>query len=83
MIKQLLDKTLNGTASLGAQLASDAGLLEAGLVNQGGQGQHPGRRSESQQEPERVGQGAALFPERVNRDDYLRIGASRVRNQQA
>ncbi len=83
MIQELLNKLADGVAGLFAKVFGDLGLLQAGLVNQVGQGFDTSGRRERDKQPNRIRQIAAAFPVRVNGDGNLGIHARRIGYKEA
>ncbi len=78
VVEHLLDEALDGLAGLIAKVLCDAGLLQAGLVDQVRHCFDARGRSQGQKQAERVGHVAASLPARIDRDDHLGVGPGGV-----
>ena len=83
LIEDLLQEPLYRLAGLVAQLLGDARLLQAGFVNDLGEGRHAGWAGQGEKQQERPGNFPAAPPARVDWDNNLRVGPGRVGYQEA
>ena len=82
VVQNLLNKSLNGETGLVPQVLGDAGLLQAGLIDQFGNLLHPSRADQRQEQAERIGHFPAALPVGIEREDHLRVGPGRIGDQQ-
>jgi len=83
MIEDFLDELADGVAGLLAQVLGDLGLLQAGLVDEFGEGFDASGRREREKQPDGIRELAAALPVRIDADGDLGIDSRRVRNDEA